>query len=74
MVTKIKGNRHGLYKIEHGTLRLCTWLKVPLSIPQKLSQPFFLSFAADILVRFLEYSQQHGVIVDSRMVILFEYE
>ena len=41
---------------------------------KKLSQPFFLSFAADILVRFLEYSQQHGVIVDSRMVILFEYE
>ena len=32
MVTKIKGNPHGLYKIEHDTLRLCTWLKVPLSI------------------------------------------
>ena len=41
---------------------------------RKLTQHFFLSFAADILVCFLEYSQQHGVIVDSRMVILFEYE
>ena len=41
---------------------------------RKLTQHFFLSFAADILVFFLEYSQQHGVIVDSRMVVLFEYE